>query len=189
MSPEEVTDVLADLDCAWWVAGGWALDLHLGKQTRAHADVDVLLLRDDLTKVRCHLSGWDLHAADPPGTLRPWSEPEVPSAQVQDIRCRRRPSAPWSLQLMIDDAPDGEWVYRRDARIHRPVRELDGPASDARRRVLAPEVQLLQKSANPRVKDEADFHAVRGCLDAAQRGWLRESLALLSPGHPWLAHL
>ena len=82
MSPEEVTDVLADLDCAWWVAGGWALDLHLGKQTRAHADVDVLVLRDDLRKVRCHLSGWDLHAADPPGTLRPWSEREVPSAQV-----------------------------------------------------------------------------------------------------------
>lgn len=51
MSPEEVTDVLADLDCAWWVAGGWALDLHLGRQTRAHADVDVLVLRDDLSKV------------------------------------------------------------------------------------------------------------------------------------------
>lgn len=25
--------------------GGWAIDLHLGRQSRAHADVDVLFLR------------------------------------------------------------------------------------------------------------------------------------------------
>ena len=30
---------------AWWVAGGWALDLFLGRMTRPHHDVDVAILR------------------------------------------------------------------------------------------------------------------------------------------------
>ena len=65
-----------------------------------------------------------------------------------------------------------------------------GPASDADRlRVLAPEVQLLQKSNSPRPKDEADFLAVRDHLDGARTRWLRAALALTSPQHPWLAEL
>ncbi|HYR11212.1 MAG TPA: hypothetical protein VEQ60_25755 [Longimicrobium sp.] len=32
-----VTAALRDLDAPWAVAGGWALDLALGRVTRAHA--------------------------------------------------------------------------------------------------------------------------------------------------------
>jgi hypothetical protein len=31
----------------WWIAGGWAVDLFLGEQTRVHDDVDVAVLRRD----------------------------------------------------------------------------------------------------------------------------------------------
>ncbi len=27
LSPAEVSDRLAKLDCDWWIAGGWAIDL------------------------------------------------------------------------------------------------------------------------------------------------------------------
>ncbi len=90
---------------------------------------------------------------------------------------------------MIDDTDDGQWVYRRDQRIRRPVSELDGPATNSDRRVLGLEVQLLYKSANPRAKDEADFECARGHLDSTQTRWLRESLTVVSPRHPWLARL
>jgi hypothetical protein len=90
---------------------------------------------------------------------------------------------------MVDDAEDGVWKYRREGRVHRPVVELDGLASNADRRVLAPEVQLLQKSGIPRPKDEADFLAVHRHLDVAQGRWLGTALSLVSPGHPWLSHL
>ncbi len=186
MTPAEVSDALGGLRRPWWIAGGWAIDLHLGHQTREHADIDVLILREDQLALRRELTGWDLHAADPPGSLRPWRSGEVLPAEVHDIWCRRTPTSPWCLQVMIDDAENGLWTYRRDARIHRPVAELDGPASDADRRVLAPEVQLLQKSKNPRPKDEADLLAVCPHLGVAQRKWLETSLSLVSPGHPWL---
>ena len=189
LTPMEVSVLLAELDTPWWIAGGWAIDLHLGHQTREHEDIDVLILRDDQLALSEALAGWDLWAADPPGSLRRWARGEVLPGAVHDIWCRRTATSPWCLQIMIDDAADGEWRYRRDARIHRPVQELDGPASDAARRVLAPEVQLLQKSKNPRAKDEADFLAVDELLDTTQTQWLRTALSLVSPEHPWLARL
>jgi hypothetical protein len=185
----EVSDVLRALQCPWWIAGGWAIDLHVGRQTRAHEDTDVLILRKDQLALQRELSGWDLHAADPPGSLRPWRSGEVLPSAVHDIWCRRTPTSPWCLQVMIDDAQHGVWSYRRDPRIRRPVAELDGPASDAGRRVLAPEVQMLQKSEKPRPKDEADLLVVRQHLDPDRREWLATALSVASPGHPWLGSL
>jgi hypothetical protein len=189
MTPAEVVDLLGAAPCAWWIAGGWAIDLHLGRQTRGHDDIDVLILRDDQLLMQEVLDGWDLHAADPPGTLRPWRNGEVLPPEVHDIWCRRTPTSPWSLQLMIDNAIDGTWAYRRDPRIQRPLDELDVQASTSERRVLAPEIQLLQKSKAPRPKDEADFLAVRAQLSDEQREWLEQSLGLVSPTHHWLARL
>jgi hypothetical protein len=189
MPVDEVTDLLRDVDCPWWVAGGWAIDLCVGHQTRTHDDTDVLILRDDQTAMQRTLDGWDLHAADPPGSLRPWRAGEILPAAVHDVWCRRTPEAPWSLQIMVDDATDGVWRYRRDGRIQRLVAELDGGACDGTPRVLSPEVQLLQKSKSPRDKDEADFLAVRDLLRPDQREWLARALALTSPDHPWRARL
>jgi len=189
MVPAEVADLLGRATCPWWIAGGWAIDLYVGRQTRAHDDIDVLILRDDQVAVQQALHGWDLHAADPPGSLRKWRAGDVLPVGVHDIWCRRTPTSPWSLQIMIDDASDGVWKYRRDARIERPVGELDGNACNGDPRVLAPEVQLLQKSASPRPKDEADFLAMNELLGPDQRQWLLRSLALTSPNHHWLTQL
>jgi hypothetical protein len=189
LTPVEVTDLLCSARFPWWIAGGWAIDLHLGRQTRQHGDIDVLVLREDLAAMQRILEGWDLHAADPPGMLRRWGSGEVLPPSVHDIWCRRDPTAPWSLQVMVDDATDGTWTYRRDRRIERPVEELDGGACGGRPRVLAPEVQLLHKSASTRPKDEVDFRTVLERLGPTRRVWLARSLALTSPAHPWLARL
>ncbi len=188
LSVEAVSELLRGMAARWWIAGGWALDLHLGRQTRPHHDIDVQVLREDLPGVRERLRGWDLHAADPPGagTLRPWPEDEVLPDALHDVWCRPSPTATWALQLMVADTDGADWLYRRDSRIRRPVAELDGPASTPERPVLAPEVQLLYKSRTPRPKDIVDLHAVTGSLDATRRDWLRRALATVDPGNGWL---
>lgn len=90
---------------------------------------------------------------------------------------------------MLGDAADGEWAYRRDPRIRRPLSELSGPASTSARQVLAPEVQLLYKSMQPRPKDVRDFEVVREHLAPDQCRWLDDALAVTSPTHPWRASL
>ncbi len=189
LTPAGVAEVLSGFDRPWWIAGGWAIDAHVGHQTREHGDIDVLVLREDQLALQGRLGGWDLQAADPPGALRPWRPGEVLPEAVHDIWCRRTPTSPWCLQIMVDDAENGLWRYRRDARIRRPVVALDGPASGDGQRVLAPEVQLLHKSRNPRPKDEADLLAVRPSLSPTRKRWLKEALSLVAPGHPWLGCL
>ena len=31
----------------WFFAGGWAIDLFLGKETRKHSDIEIAILRND----------------------------------------------------------------------------------------------------------------------------------------------
>ena len=187
LSVAEVAGLLAGVQAPWWIAGGWAIDLFVGEPGRAHGDIDVLVLRRDLGRVQEHLRGWDLHAADPPGVLRPWRNGEQLPATVHDIWCRPSAASPWALQLMVDDTDGDDWVYRRDARVRRPVSTLAGPASTSDRLVLAPEVQLLYKSARPRPKDVDDRRRCLPVLDPDRRAWLRNALTLVDPAHAWLA--
>ncbi len=41
----------ASLTVPWWIAGGWALDLFAGDQSRPHKDLDVGILRNDALHV------------------------------------------------------------------------------------------------------------------------------------------
>ncbi len=171
VSPEEALALLAGLDVPWWLAGGWALDRHLGRQTRAHGDLDVAVLRCHVDAVRRQLVDWDVHLADPPGRLRRWVVGEPVPARAHDVWCRRTPDEPWAFQLMLEESDGDEWVYRRDARIRRPLSDLgDG--------VLVPEVQLLYKVDSGTPKDLADVSLVLPSLSPKARGWLDRALAI-----------
>ena len=45
-----------------WLSGGWGIDALLGEQTRPHKDLDVIVLLDDVVRIRDLLSrdGYDL---------------------------------------------------------------------------------------------------------------------------------
>ena len=189
MRPDGAVAEFGTWRVAWWVAGGWAIDLIVGQQSREHGDFDVLVLRRDQAVVREYLSAWDVHAADPPGRLRPWLVGETLPLAVHDVWCRRTPSSPWAFQLMIDDTDNDDWLFRRDNRVRRPIQSLTGRASTIGCPALSPEVQLLYKSKGLRDKDVADFRAVLLHLTGGERRWLRTALETVSPGHPWISEL
>lgn len=184
----ETAALFAGLDAPWWIAGGWAIDLFLGRQTRAHSDTDVLLLRRDQLVAQRALAGWDLHAADPPGVLRPWREGEWLAPPIQDMFGRRTPASDWALQLMLLEGEGERWIFRRTPAIGGPITALTRRSAEGIP-FLAPEVQLLHKAHSLRPKDEADFALVLPLLDERARNWLAEALSLHAPAHPWLARL
>ncbi len=189
MRPDEAAEEFDTWRVSWWVAGGWVIDLTMGHQSREHGDLDVLVLRRDQALVRAYLSAWDVHAADPPGSLRPWPVGETLPPTVHDVWCRRTPSSPWALQLMIDDTDSGDWLFRRDNRVRRSIQSLTGRASTISCTVLSPDIQLLYKSKGLREKDVADFRAVVPYLITGERDWLRAALQTMSPRHPWIHEL
>lgn len=182
LSPKDVAALFADAPAGWCVAGGWALDLFLGRQTRAHSDIDVQVPRTWLGDLHTLLPGWQLYAAE--GTLTSWHVGEPFPESTTDIWCLRQGQV-WELQLMLGRQTDHEWVYKRDDRIRGPLKSMIVPGGDDIP-IMAPEIQLLYKAKLPnRPKDEADFRHTLPALSPHQRSWLAESLAIVMPGHPW----
>ncbi len=192
-SPQDVAGFFAPLPVPWWIAGGWAIDLFLGRQTREHEDIDVQILRRDQQVVRALFGGWDMQAAlplprDEAWPFQLWRHGEDLDAAIHDIWCRPTPTQPWALQLMIADTRDDSWLFRRTPSIERPVAALGCGATDGIP-YLAPEIQLLYKAKGLRPKDEADFTLVLPALDQERCQWLRNALAEAHPDHPWLERL
>src|SRR4029078_7200191 len=57
--PADALDLFSDLP-DWWIPGGWALDLWLGRTTRDHADLDIATLRRSQRMFWDRLADWDL---------------------------------------------------------------------------------------------------------------------------------
>ncbi|MFJ6573317.1 nucleotidyltransferase domain-containing protein [Streptomyces sp. NPDC091292] len=190
--PAQLSDVAALFAVArvpWWIAGGYAVELAVGRRIRDHGDIDVLLLRRDQLTAQDVLPAWEWWAADPPGMLRPWRRGEALPCGVHDIWCRPGPGEPWRIQVMLDESDGDEWVSRRCEGVRRGVSGLGVRSADGVP-YLAPEVQLYYKAEAPRPKDELDFAAVLPLLDPVQRNWLADALGeAYGAGHPWRPRL
>jgi hypothetical protein len=187
LSLGELATLFQGADFPWWVGGGWALDLFVGHQTRAHDDLDVNVLRRDQHAARRLLDGWDLHVAAG-GRLRPFRRDDWLQPNNNDLWCRTAPTAPWALQLMLTDTDGEDWLFRRNRTIHRSLAQISRRSPDSLP-YLAPEIQLLFKAKDPRPKDEADFQTIQPLLDQPSRRWLATALAATHPHHRWLAQL
>jgi hypothetical protein len=188
LMPHEVERLLDACPAPWWIAGGFAIDAFVGRfDRRVHGDVDVGLLARDQELVRAELEGWELYCADPPGTLRAWHAGEHLDEPIHDVWARPSRLEPWKLALVLNPSDGDEWVYRRDARITRHLSEITWERDGTR--YLAPEVQLLFKSKGMRPQDRHDFDDAAPLLGPDQRAWLKTSLGLVDPKHPWLGRL
>jgi len=185
-SPHDAARWFARVCAPWWIAGGWAIDTFLDRETRAHKDLDVGVLRRDIGGVLDALPDFEIFEAKD-GELT-YLSGTAPRRDVNSLWCRVRGARQWTLEIMLDESRDGCWVYRRDPAIRRDL------ASVIRRSsigipYLAPEVQLLYKAKHARPEDERDFEAVAPRLTEDTRHWLRQSLLDTLPSHPWIGVL
>jgi len=188
LSPEGVRTLFGGFGAPWWIAGGWAIDLFLGRQTREHGDIDVAVLRSDQQRLQRHLSDWDVHVAHD-GELTLWEAGDWLVAPRWQFWVRRDADAAWAFEVFLEDGRDGEWLFRRDASITLPLDRF-GLVSAAGVPVIAPEIALLYKAARAQEERNAqDFDVAAPALDPVARSWLRDALRALYPGHAWIERL
>jgi hypothetical protein len=183
----DARDLLGGDGIPWAVAGGWALDLFLGRETREHADVDLAIWRADQQRLHAAASpDWVLEVADN-GALRQWNAGEWLSLPLHEIHAHRGSGVGGSLELLLNERDDSAWIFRRDAAVRR---ELDR-AIVSREGIafLAPEIVLLYKSKAPRLTDDMDFRAALPALTNERRAWLHGAIARWSVRHPWVMEL
>jgi hypothetical protein len=185
---EEVKQLLAPVSAPWWIAGGRALDMFIGHETRTHVDIDVAVLRRDQQAFRDVLATWDVRIAHA-GELIPWKRGEtIAKPEHHEIWARQTPDGPWRLELLFEESEGTRWSYRRDSRIGLNVADLGGRDAYGIQ-VIRPEVLLLYKSKSPRPVDETDFLYALPRLDVAQKSWLAGALYAIDPHHRWLERL
>jgi len=187
-STHQVADLFKDIDSEWWIAGGWAIDLFLGEQTRQHEDIDVAILREDESVFRERLQTWELwpgrgndQLADAPIALGE----ELP-ADCGVLWCRPSANSEWAFELLLNESSDNEWLFKRDESIHMPVTQIGSVTEDGVP-FLKPEIVLLFKAKNHLKKDQHDYQEVIPRLDADERKWLKDAVLTVHPGHVWLS--
>jgi hypothetical protein len=188
--PMTIVEVAARFDGSdidWWIAGGQAIDLFLGWETRPHADLDVEMFRRDRSVLFDIFEGWDFHVASE-GSLVPWTDPPELADSIFGIWLRPTPSQPWQVEIMLADGDRSEWKYRRDPGIRMPGERLIARTADGVP-YCTPEVQLLYKSKMARPKDDVDLAHCLHHLSEEQRRWLIDAIAKTSTQHPWVGVL
>ena len=180
-------DWLAGASRRWWIAGGWALDLYLDRQTRPHADLDVGCFREDLASVRSVMDGWQFYGARE-GVLERLGPHAEPAPGTNSVWCHPEGANDWWLEWLLDRREGSEWVFRRCDRVRRPLNALTFSSPDGTP-YLRPEIQLLYKAKAPRDKDEADLAALLEVMRPDQKRWLARSLATWQGEHAWLPRL
>lgn len=187
--PEEICELFKPLTIPWWIAGGWAIDLFLGKKTREHLDIDVQILRKDQLIIQEFLDNWDLYKTNQP-RLKPWKRDEFLQLGVNSIWCRKIPETSWKMQILFLDSEGDEWFYRRKPSIRGFISEI-GMKTSSGIPYLAPEIQLLFKAQRePAQKDKQDFHSVLLFLEKNKLLWLKKSILVqFGKNHSWIEEI
>lgn len=190
LTPQRVAELFKRYPAPWAIAGGWAVDLHLGRVTREHVDIEIAVLRRDQPALQEYLLGWQPQVVDVNlgGQRRPWLAHEQLELPLHELYADPPAWDVGPLELLLNEADGADWVYRRDPRLRLPLARAIRVSADGIP-YLAPEVVLLYKSKQPRAQDELDFSAALPVLDGAQRQWLTGAIRLAHPDSPWAARL
>ena len=183
----EVAALLSGFDRPWFIAGGWAIDLFLRRVTRDHEDIDVAVLRRDQRDLRAYLGGWEFEKVVD-GRPEPWREGDWLNLPVHEVHARGPRDATREVEFLLNEAREGDWVFRRDARITRPLSKVR-LVTRSGIPFLGPEIVLLFKAKDPKPRDLEDFDRARPRLGLKRVLWLRGALSTCHPGHPWIARL
>jgi hypothetical protein len=184
--PAEVAALLDGVAAPWHVAGGWAIELFLGRAYRTHADIEIAVPRACAAELFARLSTYGFFAVGN-GESRRLAPGRFPPDDKHQVWVLDPAEGCWRLDVMLEPGDADTWVFRRDARIRLPRDEIVGTRDGVR--YLCPEAVLLFKSKVPRTKDVRDFEACLPHLDRRARRWLRDALQRTTPDHEWIGRL
>lgn len=165
----------------WAIAGGWATDLFLGRTTRTHDDIEIMVFRNDQLNVQDYLHGWCFKKVDK-GKFAHWEKGEMLNLPIHEAYAENENE---KIEILLNERDTHNWVYRRDHRIRRDVNKAI-LFTDKGIPFLSPEIVLLYKSKHPRPKDEQDFRNVYKHMSVEQKSWLREALNIVYAKHDWI---
>ncbi|MFW9991621.1 MAG: nucleotidyltransferase domain-containing protein [Candidatus Odinarchaeota archaeon] len=167
-----VKTILSGFKHPWFIAGGWAIDLHLNRVTRAHDDVDIVVLK----KYRKELQVFLLET--------------VFRGSVRLAKASQGvfPKHPAHFDIFTLESDDDVCFLDKAKTIGLPL-SMIGSCYAGGLPFLTPEIVVYFKARNTSSKDERDFSNIVNHFNASCRQWLKQVLQACYPDHPWLGKL
>lgn len=204
----KVNDILRDGGFDYAVAGGFAIDLLLGRETRTHGDIDISVFRNQRREAVLHLikKGYEAYEMLGGGKCRRLTAEDTGDERRSVFAIR--PACPlvklyptedggvfWMeffhsgirgdeyIELLFTDRENGFITLGGEVFANtEAIRRRDGIP------FLAPELTLYYKSRDyGREHYEDDFKAALPALSAAEVARLRRMIGADKENHPWLA--
>jgi aminoglycoside-2''-adenylyltransferase len=184
LSVAEANGKFSRLNISWWVAGGWAIDLFLGAQTREHRDIDISVLRADIGALQRIGDEFEFFVAHE-GEVYPWDGSPLADRHHQ-FWARSRQRDAWAFEVLVEQHRDDRWMFRRTHEISLPLHGF-GLVNTDDIPFVSPAVALLYKANRHEIdRNAADFAKASPRLDDDSRLWLRWALETAHGSHPWL---
>jgi hypothetical protein len=185
-----IAELLTSFEPSWCLCGGWAVDAWLGRRTRDHVDVDVVVFAEDQRAIHERLRGWRpvAHERVEDEHDDPWEGSPV----AVGTHVHARADDGLELEVFLDERAGDAWVLRDEPRITVPVARAVA-TSPWNVPTAAPEVLCFFKATaydetspvGPRDHDRIDVDALEPTLTDEQRDWLRWAVAAVDRRHPW----
>ncbi|RAI82270.1 hypothetical protein BFS35_000885 [Macrococcoides goetzii] len=169
--------IMCDADFDWYLAGGIALDEFLGRKTRDHEDMDILVNFKYLERILDFFKNYKIYTARN-GSLSFSLFNEVHS--TDSLWIAKDDEESFIIQILFFEEEAEHWIYKRDDAVRKRVEEIYFVKNDMK--IIQPEIQLLYKldSSDVREKDLYDYQNVFPVLEERQRAWLDQYVNLKS---------
>ncbi|MCG7419678.1 hypothetical protein MHJ97_04430 [Macrococcus epidermidis] len=177
LSIESLKQIMHDADFDWYLAGGIALDEFLGRKTRNHEDIDILVNFKYLERILDFFKNYKVYTARN-GSLSLSLFNEVHS--TDSLWIAKDDEESFIIQILFFEEEAGHWIYKRNAAVRKKIENIYFVKNDMK--IIQPEIQLLYKmnSSNVREKDLDDYHNIYPVLEEKQRAWLDQYVKLKS---------
>lgn len=155
MQAADVLTLVSDLDelgVACWLDGGWGVDCLLGEQTREHSDLDLVVDRSDLDRVRNWLEqrGYSV--------IRDWLPTSIAFRDAAGLEVDLHP-----VDLTADGG--GDQVLRDGSRWHYSAPVEGSVAGHPVRCASASDQLAMHRGYDPRPVDVADVRRLAARFD------------------------
>ena len=129
-TPDQAALALEGVTAPWAVAGGWALDLWLGEQTREHGDLEIALPSVFFGEIQARLEGLGLEFfAIDDGQVIALAPGEAPARRTHQTWVMDPAVNGWRMDIFREPGDARTWIYRRTGDLAAPE---PGPAAAAR---------------------------------------------------------
>lgn len=172
----KVKSIMDKFGYPWFIAGGWAIDLFLNRETRIHENIEIGIYRKHQMKLYRYFGKNKKYYMNNKSRIGKHEKHEWNKEYLQlPIHELYVEYAGMEIKLLLNEKDENSWVYRRNKEIkldEKKVILLTGKGIP----YLCPEVVLLYKTKEMRDKDRDDILNASGKMSESQIKWFIDSI-------------